>query len=148
MAVGTQNHIHLRRTSDRPWGSEGAPSYKYSVIAQGGYTRRPRPFIALDRALDGTPHVHRLVNTDDTPVVINDMGHTLLVTSEELTTLMESLGYVVDYVDNVHPDDGEDHSDYVHLKLFTAIKSLTPFDPMLGWYAVQLQLDDLESAAG
>jgi len=142
MAVATQDHVHLQGTDDRPWGvPEGTPTNKYNVAAVG-YARIPRVYVALEEALDGTVHVHRLAS-GGTPVQREDFTHALITTHAELTTLLTEIGKNVDFVDSFHADDGEDATAHIDEKVFSGIADIRPFDPMLTWYTVQIILEDV-----
>ena len=138
-----QSHVHLQGIDDRPWDApENAPESKYRVTLQG-YSPRPSPYIAVDKALNGTPHVHRLA-ISGVPVVYTDYGHLFIVTCAEFPGLLSELGKNVDYVDSDHPNDGSDHSEYVHEKVFTSMK-IQAIDPALKYYLVSITLEDVEA---
>lgn len=142
MAVGTQDHIHLQGTDDRPWGApELVPAEIYDVAA-AGYARVPRVYVAIEEALDGTPHVHRLA-VAGVPVQREDFTHALLMTHADLVQLLADVGKNVDFVDSYHPDDGEDASAYIDEKVLSAVADIRNLDPMLTYYTVQIILEDV-----
>ena len=137
MAARAQNHIHLQPTADGPWGSpEYVPTNTYSVLAEG-YAREPSVFVSVERGLTGKLHVHRLADTQ-----IEDIGHVLVVTHAELTTILGDLGETVDFVDNYHDDDGENSSSYVQQKVFTEVRGIKLVDPYMQYYYVRIILQD------
>jgi hypothetical protein len=130
MAASTQAYILL--------DTSNPPTTQYAVNAEG-HVRMPRVYVDIDEALDGTVHKH-ILESAGAPVQREDIGHVLTVTHAELTTLLTLLGKTVYFVDNYH--DPSDVASYVDAKIFRAVKSLKPFDPMLTYYSIQIVLED------
>lgn len=67
---------------------------------------------SFDRALTGKAHLSTLSNVSG-PIIFSDYAYTLKLTEAELDAITDLLGLQVYLVDNLHPDDGEDHTAYV-----------------------------------
>ena len=138
--MAAQNHIHL---SDTLGGApENAPDAEYSVTK-----RRPmyKGIVKFDRTLTGRLRVHALVDDTGDPIVFNSFQLQLLVSDTELETLRELIGETVYFVDNVHPDDGEDHTNYVRRVLLAQMGDIENYDPMLQHYRISIYLEDADT---
>ena len=145
MAAGTQAHIHLQGTDDKGTGwpsPEYVPTNTYKVVALG-YQRRPQVFVATERALDGTLHIHRLQSAGSPEQALN-YTHVLKVSHSELTELLTEVGKTVDFVDNYHNDDGEDSSSFVREMVLVEVRQIRPMIQDLSYYTVQVVLEDNE----
>jgi hypothetical protein len=137
-----QDHIHLQGQDDRPWATDDAPDNTYSVVYPK-MRRETRVWVETEEALDGTVHVHQLVDDGGNVVRRDAYRHTLMVTDTELVELLADHGKKCDYVPNMHPDSGESCSGYVEEVLFSSDVKLLEVDPMLKYYYVTIRLEPL-----
>lgn len=137
-----QNHLHLARTLNG--NPEYAPEYQWSA------TQR-------EDVSEGTVTLVYSINGQFTPYVLSDANGPVLfqnwryqvkveeTPTETLAQRIEALkdmnGRVVFLVDFVHPDDGEDHTDYVQ-RVFCRVGEFPPDHPTLLHFYVNVELTD------
>lgn len=138
-----QNHVHLQGTDDQPWSTDGAPDNTYKVIFKQ-LGEKPAVWAATEIALDGTVHVHQLVDSVGDVIQRDYYNTTLLVDDTEYAELKTDVGKKVDWVPPVHPDVGSDHASYVTEMLFVEITQVQEVDPMLNYYKVKIKLEATE----
>lgn len=138
----TQGHIHLETIDNRPWTTDGAPDNTYWVIYQS-MGQKPLAWVEKEIALDGTVHVWQLVDDSGDIIQRDDFSSVLLVPEADFPTLKAEVGKKVDFVPPIHPNGGEDHSDYVVEMLLSKMK-VEEVDPMLTYYRVTVELEALE----
>lgn len=139
----TQNHIHLSTTlGGYP---EFAPDITWKVIDR---LEVPTVFVSLKRTLTGRLRAHRL-RVNGEVVQLSSMNYTVVVqpageqgTEERLNDLKAMQGHPVYLVDNVHCDDGLDHTPYIRPMFLARVAEPVMFDKMLFRYHVDIELED------
>lgn len=109
-----QDHIHLFDSLDA--SPEFAPSVQWKV---GNRAFTPTVIATAERTLSGNLRVH-VLRVASVPKRFKNYQYTLRIydyggyTAEERISVLEELqGTKVFLVDNLHCNDGEDHTDYV-----------------------------------
>jgi len=140
--MATQDHIHLQKQDDRPWAVDGVPDNTYSVVfPKAGY--KPKVYTLTEVALDGTVHLHQLVDSGSVSVIRHDnYSPQLNVSAAELAQLIDDLGKKVDFVPNDHNAVGIDSSAYIIEMVMSELK-LEEMDPGLCNYLVTVELEAL-----
>lgn len=109
-----QNHIHLAAT--RSSSPEFSPVYTWKVRDR----QIPIEFyVDVVSSLVGNRYDHA-IEVDGDPVVYQDyyyevkiMGDTVFTTEEYMEIFLSLAGRRLYLVDNIHPNDGSDHTDFV-----------------------------------
>lgn len=96
MANEMQDHCHI--------GESNPPTEEYRVYASG-YDVAPELMLATDRALDGTLHVHCLLDDDGNPKQLVSHKLRLKLTLEEKATVEALYGKSLYYIPNYHDEE-------------------------------------------
>lgn len=138
-----QNHIHLDRPT-QPHDADNAPAARWKVTK-----RAPIPSVQVNvsRSFTGHTYMARVVDSTGSPVFHKDWRLALRVTQLELDYLYELLGMELEFIDNRHVDDGEDHSDAIVSVGLKAVSEISNLDPLLRKYDVAIELVNLEAPA-
>lgn len=134
--MSVQAHIHI----DGSLGGapENAPPDKYKALRR---TQFYDAKIDVERGKTGKLFTDTFTSGGD-PIIFTNYDFTLRVTEAELQALVSLLHQDVYFVDNVHPDDGEDHTDYVRTMYFSTLKVMKHTSPALTYYIVAISLLD------
>lgn len=138
MAVNVQDHIHLGGSVGG--APENAPTLKLSVAERA---EKIKVFSSLKYASDGTARFGALQGTDGKPVVLIDYQLRLNVDVSDKNAINALAGQTVYFVDHTHPDDSEDHTDYVKTMALT-VESAKEIDPLMNEWYVNIILTALE----
>ena len=137
----TQNHIHLYTSTES--GGENAPLVKWKVTDR---LEMPRVTMTAEESLTGRTLRYLLQDQAGT-IRYTDYKYTLRVdnyagyTTDERKAFIDSwLGNILYLVDNVHPDDGQDHAASVKKVLFYTRTPWEVFDQGLTRYYTTIEL--------
>lgn len=144
--MATQDHIHLSTSLGS--APENAPDIKWKVQQNG---RQPIPNIIANhrRTLKSRLKLHRARDGSGNIIRLNDFKYILRVSDywdmtkqERMDAILAMQGATVYLVDNIHADDGEDHTDDLKPMYFSILSDVTPLDPMLQVEYVTVELKD------
>jgi len=104
MTIAARDHIHLSATIGG--APENAPNQTFTVTE-----RQPRDvaYFSVNRGLTGKLIVGGL-SSAGTPIVFTDFDLRLKVSRSEYESLRAMHKRLVYFVDNLHPEDGADHT--------------------------------------
>jgi len=136
-------HIHLDDPLV-PRDIDNAPAARWKATKRSDI---PTAQIGVSRSHTGYTYVARVVNSNGLPVVHHDWRFMLRVTRAEYDYLCTLLGKVLEFIDNVHVDDGVDHSGYIKSVALKSISDINNLDPLLNKFDVAIELVDLEAPA-
>jgi hypothetical protein len=131
MAASANDHIHLDDVNP--------PVDEYHT-ALDGFRPAQQVFVTVDSALDGTKHVHRLVN-EGVPVSYDGAAHVVLVDWDGFEALKAIHGKTVYFVDNWHDD--ADLASYTKTMVLLGVALQRAFTPTLGLVAVRIDLEEI-----
>lgn len=144
--MATQNHIHLSTTlSGAP---ENAPDITWKVREDG---RQIIPNIVEThrRSLRGKLNKHRLRNSSGDILRFTDFKYIIrlsdyggLTKEERWDALVAMQGEQVYLVDNIHANDGEDHTSDVRTMYLYIVSDIVQLDPLLNVEYATIELVD------
>lgn len=142
--MDVQDHIHL----DMLLGAapEYAPPLKWTVVEK---LLVPSPIMQVNETLTGTLKVHRL-RREGTFVKRRDMKYRIKIgdgidsggAKAQLDSLFGMLGEDVYLVEHWHPDDGQNHTNYVRPMVLIEISPPEFASPLLNFLIVDISLKD------
>lgn len=142
MTVGIQDHIHIDTVA--------TPVAEYPSL-QGSWNNIPRATIAIDYALNGIVHVHRLLDDASAIILYEDTVLEMLCTLAQMLTLRLLVGSTVYFVSNYH-DDNENGagslkafplSDYVVRGAFNIDQNIA-IDPPCTYWRMAIRIIDIQ----
>ena len=141
MAVAIQDHMHIDTMT--------TPVAEYAAI-QGTWEHAPTAPLAIDYALNGMVHVHRLLDGDSAIIIYENTTIGLLCTWAEMATLRALASSTVYFTSNYHDDDEDGAgslkafplSEYV-VRAAMTITSNQAVDAMCTYWRMTLRLTDM-----
>lgn len=134
MAVNFQDHFHLDLPANTD--TDGAPTAYYK-----SRQRAPQPVVqtVAQTSWTGIRHRSTLVDESDTPILHEDVKFRVVGTSEQYKTMCNLLGRTVLFIDNIHPDTGEDHSDYIKTMVLISITDVAGIGQK--WFRMEFTIE-------
>ena len=142
MAASIRDHIHI--DTDNP------PTATYAA-AEGTWDHTPTAPMALDYAINGTVHVHRLLDDVGAIILYEDTQITVICVLAEMLVLRALASSTVYFVSNYHDDtegggalDVWPTSDYV-VRATLKLGNVTNIDPMGAYWRISFQFADIQA---
>jgi hypothetical protein len=138
----TQRHIHLSETLSL--GPEFSPYIKWRA---NKLSINPRVTASLKYSISGSLKAHVLRDSSG-PIVYQDYMYTLIISNydgftaqERVDFLLGMYGKIVYFVEHTHPNDGEDHTDFVKA-MYLKPKEYPEFVKTLQEHRIDIELVD------
>jgi hypothetical protein len=118
------------------------PTNTYRVLASG-LDRKPKVALSTERSLNGTLHVHRIMD-GSVPLQHDDRIYTLLLGQSEVSQLLADLGKTMYFMPHIR--DEAVPLTYRKVVVFKAILELRNLedDPMLTYFRCTIELEEYE----
>lgn len=135
MTVKVQSHIHIGDTLD----TDNAPLYKFKV-QQEGYSEIPYLAFSLLRSATGAAYYGVALDDAGAPIIREDKSISILCTRAEYEVLKTLYARDMKFVPHTHPDNGEDHADYVLDVVVSPVGEARPLGFDLARYVVPISI--------